>query len=106
MQRRAIISLARALLEQDSPGYQLHVAYRDSFSWDEWPALRSACQKLAEDCGCTPLQSRWVLALGKDGASPPVAFGGGRVTAYFPAPTRFIRSGWASPRAALELIGQ
>ena len=53
MQRRAIINLARALLEQDLPGYQLHVAYRDSFSWDEWPALRSACQKLAEDCGCT-----------------------------------------------------
>jgi hypothetical protein len=53
MQQKAIISLARALLEQNSPGYRLHVAYRDSFSWDEWPGLRSACQQLAEDCGCT-----------------------------------------------------
>jgi hypothetical protein len=63
MQQKAITSLARALLEQNSAGYQLHVAYRDSFPWDEWPGLRSACQQLAEDCGCTlsDHDGSWVL---------------------------------------------
>jgi hypothetical protein len=39
MQQKAIINVARALLEQNSPGYRLHVAYRDSFPWDEWPGF-------------------------------------------------------------------
>jgi hypothetical protein len=47
------IDTARALLQQNAPGYRLHVAYRDSFSWDEWPGLWTACQELARECGYT-----------------------------------------------------